>query len=310
MVAVKDQETFGFLNVHKPSGMTSHDVVSRVRRLMRMKRVGHGGTLDPLAQGVLPVALGQACRLLRYMPGNKTYLAEILLGQRTTTDDTEGEVVSRADPLIVPDKEAVKDALTCFVGSFEQVPPDYSAVHHQGKRLYQLARAGVSVENVPARLVRVDSIEIVDMQQAVLTVRIACGSGTYIRSIARDLGDKLGCGACLQALTREVAGPFHLGAAVNLERLEEACRLGETASTILAPDSVLGRNPDLFRLEVDDDSAKRISMGQSVLCPHSTVEAVRADQRIMVCSGRWLLAICTLESDRLKAEVVINRDSA
>ena len=202
-----DKQLLGFLNLKKPSGMTSHDAVNRVRRLTKMKHTGHGGTLDPLAEGVLPMAIGSACRLLRYLTGGKVYRAEILLGRRTTTDDTEGSLIAEEKPIKIPEETAVRDALRRFVGDIDQVPPMYSAVHYEGQRLYALARQGTVIDAIPARRIHVESIDLLsfqvhaDCREATVTVRIDCGTGTYIRSIARDLGDGLGCGArqCVSA---------------------------------------------------------------------------------------------------------------
>ena len=182
----------GFLNLNKPFDWTSHDCVARVRKLLRLKRVGHAGTLDPAAIGVLPIALGKATRLLQYLPGEKAYKATIRLGVRTTTDDLQGDVIASV-PGVLLSKEAVQTALQQFKGKISQIPPNYSAIQVQGKRLYDLARKGENVE-VPARIIEVFQIEILDWRFGEfpeLDVAIACGPGTYIRAIARDLGTVL-----------------------------------------------------------------------------------------------------------------------
>ncbi len=187
----------GFLNINKPQGMTSHDVVAKVRRIIGTKHVGHGGTLDPLAEGVLPIAVGQACRLLRYIPSNKVYKADFLLGTSTTTDDTEGDVLEKSDAGSWPSLTVLEQSLSKFQGELDQVPPNFSAVHHEGKRLYELAREGVIIADRPARKVLVNSIDVLDYAAPTAVIRIDCGGGTYIRSIARDLGQLIGCGCCL-----------------------------------------------------------------------------------------------------------------
>lgn len=216
---------FGFLNLSKPTGWTSHDCVAKVRRLLQMKRVGHGGTLDPLATGVLPIALGPATRLLQFLPEEKAYRARCRLGARTTTDDLEGEAI--ACPPIPPNLELadVRTALQQFVGRIEQIPPTYSAIQRDGKRLYARARAGETDIKVPPRQVEVQTIEIVRWlpgPEPEVELDITCGPGTYIRAIARDLGTALGTGGTLVALTRTRSCGFDLAASITLEALAAA----------------------------------------------------------------------------------------
>ncbi len=211
----------GFLNLNKPAGITSHDCVAKVRRLLRLKRVGHGGTLDPAATGVLPIALGKATRLLQFLRQDKAYWATIRLGMSTTTDDLEGETIA-ANAVTGLTIEEVAAALQQFQGTIEQVPPNYSAIHVQGKRLYELARAGEKVE-VPTRVVEIYQIEILSWRLGEfpeVDVAIACGSGTYIRSIARDLGIVLNTGGVLASLIRTSSCGFQLADSLNFEQLE------------------------------------------------------------------------------------------
>jgi len=210
----------GFLNIDKPAGMTSHDVVARVRRLTgRGVKVGHAGTLDPAATGVLPVALGHATRLIEYLGDvRKGYRGMVRLGVVTSTDDAEGEVVSIAPvPLLTP--ELIEAAVAPLRGTIMQVPPMYSALHHQGQRLYDLARAGKTVER-EARPVQIDALEWELGDPGELVITVACGKGTYIRALARDIGVTLGCGAHLAALQRTFVGPFLIGDAVALADLQ------------------------------------------------------------------------------------------
>ncbi len=211
----------GFLNLNKPAGLTSHDCVSRVRRILRLKRVGHGGTLDPAAIGVLPVALGKATRLLQYMQQDKAYRATIRLGVRTTTDDLEGEVIATQSAAGLR-LEDVLPLLQRFEGKIQQVPPIYSAIQVKGKRLYDLARAG-EVPEVPERTVEVYQISVLDWRSGEfpeIDVAIACGPGTYIRAIARDLGVCVNTGGVLASLTRTQSSGFKLGDSLTLEELE------------------------------------------------------------------------------------------
>ncbi len=212
----------GFLVLDKPVGLTSHGCVSHVRRAYRLKRVGHGGTLDPAVTGVLPIALGPATRLLPYLPGEKTYRATIQLGVRTTTDDLEGEVMAR-QPVPPPLSPCDLDtALDAFRGSIQQRPPAFSAVHVQGQRAYALARSGQSPE-LPARQVTLHRLDLLAWrpQQGQLDLEIHCSAGTYIRSLARDLGALLGCGGALARLQRTAALGFSLNQSVGLEDLQD-----------------------------------------------------------------------------------------
>jgi len=210
----------GFLNIDKPAGMTSHDVVAQIRRAARQKRVGHAGTLDPAATGVLVVALGNATRLIEYVQDatSKRYLATVCLGTTTATDDAEGGVVATAavPPL---DRAAIEQALEPFRGAITQVPPMYSALHHQGRRLHELAREGIVVERA-ARPVMIERLVLLDWAAPLLMLDIMCSKGTYIRSLARDLGAVLGCGAHLHALRRTAVGAFLIENALPLDRVK------------------------------------------------------------------------------------------
>ena len=209
----------GYLNILKPPGFTSHDVVARVRRLTGERRVGHTGTLDPEAVGVLPIAIGRATRTVSSASWDaKTYWADITFGIETDTDDAAGQVVSTGSvpPL---DSDSIRRCLAAFVGPFEQRPPAYSAVHIEGQRAYRAARQGNRSEP-PPRMVRVDAIDVARWDAPLLSLRIQCGSGTYIRSIARDLGRALGTVAHLSGLVRLRVGPFGIADATTLEELE------------------------------------------------------------------------------------------
>ena len=213
----------GILNIDKPAGMTSHDVVGRVRRLAHQKRVGHAGTLDPDATGVLLVCLGQATRLSDYLAAEgKRYQAVLALGKTTTTEDASGEVLVEADASGLTEADLAA-LLPKFTGDIAQVPPMVSAVHHEGKRLYELARAGITVERT-ARIIRIDSLTQTEFTPGVLataTLDIACGKGTYIRTLCADLGAALGVGGHMQSLRRTQVGAFTAAAATPLDALTE-----------------------------------------------------------------------------------------
>ncbi len=226
-VTFKDYSVQGFLNLDKPAEWTSHDCVAKVRKLLRLKRVGHAGTLDPKATGVLPIALGKATRLLQYMRQDKAYIATVRLGVKTTTDDLEGEVIA-TQPATGLTLENVAPLLKLFEGTIRQVPPQYSAIQVEGKRLYDIARAGKTVE-VPARTVEVSRIEVLDWRPGEfpeIDLEIACGTGTYIRAIARDLGDYLNTGGTLASLIRTQSSGFHIADSLTLEELETHLQQG------------------------------------------------------------------------------------
>ncbi|NJK63222.1 MAG: tRNA pseudouridine(55) synthase TruB [Synechococcaceae cyanobacterium SM2_3_1] len=215
----------GFLNLDKPAGLTSHDCVGIVRRVLRTRKVGHGGTLDPAATGVLPIAVGQATRFLSFLPQGKGYRATFVLGQTSSTDDAEGEILSCADASHLT-LESVRSCLDRWQGWVDQVPPLYSAVRYQGKRLYELARSGLAASDIPiaARPVQIDQISILDWRpgaKAELDLDIRCGPGTYIRAIARDLGQELGCGGLMQQLRRVQSGCFQLESSVGLQAFQD-----------------------------------------------------------------------------------------
>jgi tRNA pseudouridine55 synthase len=253
---------FGFINLHKPTGWTSHDCVARVRRLLKTKRVGHGGTLDPLATGVLPIAIGPATRLLQFLPTAKAYRATIRFGITTTTDDLEGEVLQVHSAAQVTQVQ-VMGALSAFQGTLQQIPPIYSAIQVDGQRLYKLARKGEVVQPEP-RTVEVHKIELLDWQvqnpdHPEVTLQIACGPGTYIRSIARDLGEVLQVGGTLAQLVRTQSCGFELADSISLETLEAQANQG--CPTLTEPAVALKALP---HCDLDNLSAVRWCQGRAV----------------------------------------------
>ena len=223
----------GFLSVDKPFGITSHDVVARVRRISKIRRIGHAGTLDPAATGVLVLALGPTTRLIEYVQDDtrKTYRAVVRLGTATDTDDAAGTIVAHAD--IPPfDDQSMRSLLAQFVGTIEQVPPAYSALHVDGKRAYELARQGTAPE-LPARPVTVYAITLVMTTTDTITLDVVCGKGTYIRSLARDIGRALGTVAHLQSLVRTAVGAFTLEQSIALDALT-----AELLPTMLLPNRI------------------------------------------------------------------------
>lgn len=228
----------GILNINKPLDKTSFSVVAMVRRLSGERRVGHAGTLDPAATGVLPVCLGQGTRVVEFLvDATKTYRAEIELGVTTDTDDASGRIIEKRDPSGIS-REQVEAVLSSFCGLVKQTPPMYSAVKYHGKPLYKLARAGITVER-RSRLVKIEKLAILDWQPPIVVIEVVCGKGTYIRSLAHDLGQTLGCGASLKGLARLRCGPFDIEDAVSLSELEDGFRFGYWQHFIYPIDSVL-----------------------------------------------------------------------
>ena len=265
----------GFLNLNKPGGLTSHDCVARLRKLLRLKRIGHGGTLDPAATGVLPIALGKATRLLQYLSHEKAYRARIRFGVTTSTDDLEGEILTQRDASHLTLAE-VQAALPQFIGKIEQIPPSYSAIQVGGKRLYELARAGQLVE-APLRQVEVHQIQILDWHPGELPeleLLIACGGGTYIRSIARDLGAVLDTGGTLAALIRTNSSGFQLTESLTLEDLAEKLEAG--CFSPLPPTAAL---PHLPIVTVSEALTQRWRQGQRLNWP-DLLELTESNQQL------------------------------
>lgn len=249
----------GFLNISKPINITSMEVVRRVKSLTGMrKKVGHGGTLDPLATGVLPICLGQATRLMEYIiNGSKRYTMEIQLGISTTTYDSEGEILSKKSPKDVTARD-IEESLDAFRGEILQIPPMYSALKQNGQRLYDLARKGVTVERNP-RKVTVTNLVLTRFDTPNLTVDVECRRGLYLRSLGHDLGQVLGCGAHVTKLTRSCSGPFLLNDAQTLNQLET--RNNELQNTILHPDFALNH---LKSLRVGDLEKELLQRGAPI----------------------------------------------
>jgi tRNA pseudouridine55 synthase len=254
----------GILVVSKPAGPTSHDIVALVRRLTGVRRVGHGGTLDPFAMGVLPLFLGHATRMVEYhLADGKSYRATVVFGSRSSTDDIDGEMT--LGEALPPNREAVETALAPFRGDIEQVPPDHSAVHVAGRRAYELARGGQKVE-LSSRRVTIHGLDLVDWDDSdrehpVAELDVHCSAGTYIRSLARDLGEALGCGAYLGALTRTASGPFRMDAAHPLERVRAELAAGRPEGLLLPPDAGLEHIPSL---QVPARDMEAIARGQVI----------------------------------------------
>ena len=286
----------GFAVIDKPAGLTSHACVARIRRLLGIRRVGHGGTLDPAVTGVLPIAVGQATRLLPYLPGEKTYRGVIQLGISTNTDDLQGEELSRQ---FVPDlsSETLDQALSRFRGAISQQPPQVSAVHVDGERAYARARRGEQMD-LAARPVIIHQLNLRgwNAAQAQLSVDVHCSAGTYIRSLARDLGAALGCGGCLASLRRTQALGFHDHQAVSLPDAPDVVGQGEM--NLLQPELALPHLPKRLLTaseQLDWSCGRRITHGIS-----GTADAV-----VVLSEGGRMLGLGVPDAeDGLKPKVV------
>jgi tRNA pseudouridine55 synthase len=257
-----DNELDGILNFNKPEGMTSHDVVARVRRISGQKKVGHAGTLDPMASGVLLLCLGQATRVAEYlMAGDKLYDARIRLGIATDTYDAEGRISAQADVTVT--RAQVERELSTFVGKLAQTPPMYSALKHEGTALYRLARQGQTVARAP-RPVEIYALELLEWASPELRVQVRCSKGTYIRSLAHDLGQRLQCGAHLAGLVRLASGPFRIEQAITQTEMEEAFAAGGGAQLLEPLDAALQAFP---AVTVDSATATALAHGQRVELP-------------------------------------------
>ena len=252
----------GFINLYKPAGITSMDALRRVKRITGQRsKVGHGGTMDPLARGVLPVCLGQATRLMDFVVGGaKKYRMEVKLGVTTTTFDGEGEVV-KTQELAGLTRETVEQVAQSFVGLIDQKPPMYSALKVQGQRLYKLARAGIEVDLKP-RPVEIYDIRVVDCSPPIVLLDVESGKGAYMRSLANDLGEALGCGGHVADLVRIACGGFDQDESVTLEELEQAAAEADGWQRFLYPlDWVLR---DLKSISVGSQGAQYLRQGQSI----------------------------------------------
>ena len=288
----------GFLNLNKPAGWTSHDCVGKLRRIFHTRQVGHGGTLDPDATGVLPVAIGRATRFLQFLSGGKAYRATFVLGKTSTTDDASGDITVQVSEVVI-NEAAVRAALPQFVGDIQQVPPIYSAIRRQGKRLYELAREGATAESLQLqpRSVHIAAIEPIAWRGGnfpEVDVHIDCGTGTYIRAIARDLGQVLDCGGLMSSLQRTRSGPFELEDSVTLEALLECT----DPEKMLQP--IAAAFEHLPAIDLDESLANRWCCGQKI--PHPQPDNPNL---LRVTGDRRFLGLGQLQDGCLKQRRVL-----
>jgi tRNA pseudouridine55 synthase len=258
----------GILVVDKPAGISSNDVVQQAKRLFGAQKVGHTGSLDPLATGVLPLCFGEATKFSQYLlDADKKYWAQVRLGITTETADADGEVIARADTSGITESQ-VTAALETFVGEIEQIPSMYSALKHQGQPLYKLARQGIEVERAPRRI-SIYSAELLQFSEASIELRVHCSKGTYIRSLAEDLGAALGCGGHVSALRRLAAGPYEEAQATTLDELREVGDVREMDALLLPVSSAVGSWP---AVRLHEDTAHYVRQGQPVQVAHAPTD--------------------------------------
>lgn len=285
----------GIINIYKEAGFTSHDVVAKMRGILRQKKIGHTGTLDPEAVGVLPVCLGSGTKLCDVLTDHsKEYEAVLLLGVTTDTQDTTGEVLSEKE--VACTVEEAKEAVLSFVGEYDQIPPMYSALKVDGKKLYELARAGKEVERAARRVV-IENIEIEKIELPRIVMRVSCSKGTYIRTLCHDIGEKLGVGGAMESLKRTRVGQFVVEDAITLSQLEALCDEGTVDEKILAVDEVFAQLP---AVHIKEEFTKLIDNGNAFYKQHAIEpEYCKAGSRVRVYnSANKFYGIYEYDSER------------
>jgi tRNA pseudouridine55 synthase len=282
----------GILLLDKPKGLSSNDALVRARRLLNARKAGHGGTLDPMATGLLPLLFGEATKFAHdSLDADKTYLAELTLGVATDTGDAEGRALARRD--VRCDEAAFRAAAATFVGPIEQVPPMHSALKRDGRPLYEYARAGVTLERA-ARRVTIHAIDTLAFDPPRATIRVSCSKGTYVRTLAADIGERLGCGAHLSALRRERVGTLSLADAIGLEALE-ALAPAQRLARLAPADALLA---GLARIELDAAGAARLLHGQKLRAPAAALHAGE-EARVRVYGPGGLLGVAAVRCGAL-----------
>lgn len=283
-------ELFGFLNIYKPSGLTSFDVIRQLRKVLKIKQIGHTGTLDPLAEGVLPVCIGKSTKLIDYLQEDKGYIADVRFGWISDTYDVEGALRKFSDSKVV--KAQIVELLKEFEGEIEQVPPIYSAIKLNGKKLYEYARKGRSVDEIeiPKRKVVISKISLLEFDEVNQTAKIEvyCSKGTYIRSIINDLGQKSGVGAVMTGLIRTKSGKFTLENTVNLAELVSREII---VNNLINPLKVLSYKYK----ELNDVEYSKVVVGQQI-----EAAGLTPDEIVLLTKNNQLVSIAKLESNKIK----------
>lgn len=289
-------QIFGFLNIYKPTGITSHDVVAILRRITKIKQIGHTGTLDPFAQGVLPVCIGKSTRLIEYLDDDKEYIAEVTFGKSTDTYDCDGQFISESTKKISLNE--LIEGLKAFKGEILQMPPIYSALKVKGKKLYEYARKGEEVTIEP-RKVTIEKIELKSFNENSQTqkaeILIKCSKGTYIRSIAHDLGQNLCCGGYLSKLIRTHAGKFHIENAIQLNDIKT---LTDIEKNLINPLDMLN-SP---KIEITEEEHKKVMMGQKI----ENKQNIKEDDFLILIYNKNINAIAQITDNQICAKKVFS----
>lgn len=300
----------GWVILDKPEGLSSTQAMAKVRGILNAQKAGHGGTLDPFATGVLPIALGEATKLLSHvLDGNKVYQFRVVWGEARDTDDVTGKTIATSPRR--PSRDEIENILPRFLGPIQQTPPQFSAIHVDGERAYERARAGevVDIKARPVHIHRLTCLGMPSPDEAVFEV--ACGKGTYVRSLARDVGEALGTKAYVKTLKRLVSGPFHIDQAISLEKLQEimqkdAC-LDNLQTCVLSLDAVLD---DIPAVAINEQETRRLRQGQAIMLHPSRIPAERGADNILAARGaQGLVALGKLDMNALQPVRVFNNYS-
>jgi tRNA pseudouridine55 synthase len=286
----------GIINIYKEKGFTSHDVVNVVRKTLDRVKTGHTGTLDPDAEGVLPICLGKATKLADYVAASvKQYRAEMTLGITTTTEDTTGEVIERRE--VSSDYEDIKRAAESFIGEYHQKPPMYSAIKVNGKKLYELAREGIEIER-KTRLIHIYKIEDIQLlTDNRVSMLVTCSKGTYIRTLCKDIGEKLGCGACMSKLVRTQSGRFTLDNAIRLDELKKIVADGRLGEVLLLPEEALD---GYRRVVVSSAAEKYLANGNKISLNYCNIKPDEGEKIVVFDEKEKLVGVYVVTEDCIK----------
>lgn len=295
----------GVINVYKEKGYTSHDVVAKLRGILKQKKIGHTGTLDPDAEGVLPVCLGKGTKLCDMLTDtDKVYEAVLLLGTATDTQDITGTILSKVPVRVT--KQAVEGAVYGFIGDYEQIPPMYSAIKVDGRKLYDLAREGKVIERKP-RHVRIEQIDITDYEEredaVAVTLLVKCSKGTYIRTLCHDIGEKLGCGGCMENLVRTKVGSFDISTAMKLDTIDKLWQTSRLEAKMVRIDDMLKAFPKVY---VKESYKKLLRNGNPLKPEHLKPDDVHLqdNEKVSVYDGEELVGIYGYDSFNKRIKVV------
>ena len=272
------EDIFGFLNINKPKGMTSHDVVYFVRKLLGIKQVGHSGTLDPMATGVLVIGVGKATRLFEFLKEEKEYIATIKFGYESDTLDIEGECVKKED--YFPEEQSLRKVLKEFIGDTEQIPPKYSAIKVGGKKLYEIARKGQEIPEIKSRKINIKNLNLLNLDENKAEIKVICSKGTYVRSLVRDIAQKLGTVAVMSDLKRTKSGMFNIE---NSIEIGEFCEKEDLISCLINPLDVI----DYPKIEINDSELKTVKNGAFIEAP----EDFKQNETLVLCYCGQIVSI-------------------